>query len=88
MGHGSLQVGSDGKLRKPGQTSIRLDAKPEAKKKKHQDRPEDGSKRLNANEENRLPQPLRGVANFLNEEKAASQEDYKKLRKLKKNPKY
>ncbi len=51
-------------------------------------RPEDGSKRLEANEHNRLPQPLRGVANFLNEERAASQEDYKKLKELKKNPKY
>ena len=51
-------------------------------------RPEDGSSRLQANEDNRLPQPLRGIANFLNEEKAASQEDYKTLRKLKKNPKY
>ena len=38
MGHGSLQVGSDGKLRKPGQTSIRLNAKPEANKKKKKTR--------------------------------------------------
>ena len=88
MGHGSLQVGSDGKLRKPGQTTFRLGGTPGAKKKKHQDRPEDGSSRLEANEHNRLPQPLRGVANFLNEERAASQEDYKKLKELKKNPKY
>ena len=51
-------------------------------------RPEDGSSRLEANQHNRLPQPIRGVANWLNEEKAASQEDYKTLRKLKKNPKY
>ena len=36
----------------------------------------------------RLPQPIRGVANWLNEEKAATQEDYKTLRNLKKNPKY
>lgn len=36
----------------------------------------------------RLPQPLRGIANFLNEEKAATEQDYKKIRELKKNPKY
>ena len=51
-------------------------------------RPEDGSSRLEANQHNRLPQPIRGVANWLNEEKAASQEDYKTLRKQKKTPKY
>ena len=51
-------------------------------------RPEDGSSRLETNQHNRLPQPLRGIANFLNEEGAASREDYKTLRKLKKNPKY
>ena len=62
--------------------------RPDAKKKKHQDRPENGSSRLEANEHNRLPQPIRGVANFLNEEGAAAREDYKTLRKLKKNPKY
>ena len=31
---------------------------------------------------------VRGVKNWLNEEKAAAREDYKTLRKLKKNPKY
>jgi hypothetical protein len=31
---------------------------------------------------------IRGVKNWLNEEKAAAREDYKTLRKLKKNPKY
>ena len=36
----------------------------------------------------RLPQPIRGVLNFLNEEKAAATEDYPRLRELKKNPKY
>jgi len=36
----------------------------------------------------RLPQPLRGIANFLNEESAATRNDFKTLRKLKKNPKY
>ena len=36
----------------------------------------------------RLPQPIRGIANWLNEEKAAAQEDGAKVRKLKKNPKY
>ena len=61
---------------------------PKDKKRFPSVRPEDGSSRLQANEDNRLPQPLRGIANFLNEEKAASQEDYKTLRKLKKNPKY
>ena len=36
----------------------------------------------------RLPQPIRGIANWLNEEKAAAQEDGAKVKKLKKNPKY
>mgnify|MGYP003108417795 CR=1 FL=1 len=36
----------------------------------------------------RLPQPIRGVANWLHEEGAAAREDYKTLRDLKKNPKY
>ena len=36
----------------------------------------------------RLPQPLRGIANFLNEESAATRNDFKTLRKLKKKPKY
>ena len=36
----------------------------------------------------RIPQPIRGVLNFLNEEKAAATEDYPRLRELKKNPKY
>ena len=36
----------------------------------------------------RLPQTLRGIANFLNEESAATRNDFKTLRKLKKNPKY
>tara|TARA_R100000234_G_C4980471_1_gene170547 strand:+ start:146 stop:331 length:186 start_codon:yes stop_codon:yes gene_type:complete len=36
----------------------------------------------------RLPQPIRGIANFLNEEEAATRNDFKTLRKLKKNPKY
>ena len=36
----------------------------------------------------RLPQPIRGIANWLNEEKAATQEDGAKVKKLKKNPKY
>ena len=36
----------------------------------------------------RLPQPIRGIANWLNEEKAAAQEDGAKVRKLKKNPRY
>jgi len=36
----------------------------------------------------RLPQPLRGVANFLNEEKAATEGNFEKLRKLKKKPRY
>ena len=36
----------------------------------------------------RLPQPIRGVLNFVNEEKAAAQEDYATIRKLKKNPRY
>lgn len=41
-----------------------------------------------AKKKKRLPQPLRGAANFLNEERAASREDYATLKKLKKNPKY
>ena len=36
----------------------------------------------------RLIQPLRGIANFLNEEEAATRGDFKTLRKLKKKPKY
>lgn len=36
----------------------------------------------------RLPQPLRGIANFLNEESAATRNDFKTLRKLKNKPKY
>ena len=36
----------------------------------------------------RLIQPIRGIANFLNEEKAATQGNFDKLRKLKKKPKY
>ena len=36
----------------------------------------------------RLPQPIRGIANFLNEEKAATQGNFEKLRKLKNKPKY
>ena len=36
----------------------------------------------------RLPQPVRGIANFLNEEKAATQGNFEKLRKLKKKPRY
>ena len=36
----------------------------------------------------RLPQPIRGIANFLNEESAATRNDFKTLRKLKKKPKY
>ena len=36
----------------------------------------------------RLPQPIRGVMNFLNEEKAAATENYPEIRKLKKKPKY
>jgi len=36
----------------------------------------------------RLIQPLRGIANFLNEESAATRGDYNTLRKLKKKPKY
>ena len=36
----------------------------------------------------RLIQPLRGIANFLNEESAATRNDFKTLRKLKKKPKY
>ena len=36
----------------------------------------------------RLPQPIRGIANWLNEEKAAAQEDGATVRNLKKNPKY
>ena len=36
----------------------------------------------------RLPQPFRGIANFLNEESAATRNDFKTLRKLKKKPKY
>ena len=36
----------------------------------------------------RIPQPLRGAMNWLNEESAAAREDYKKLRNLRKNPKY
>ena len=36
----------------------------------------------------RLPQPLRGIANFLNEESAATRNDFKTLRRLKKKPKY
>ena len=36
----------------------------------------------------RLPQPIRGVLNFLNEEKAATESNYEKLRKLKKKPRY
>ena len=36
----------------------------------------------------KLPQPLRGAANWLNEENAAAREDYETLRNLKKNPKY
>ena len=36
----------------------------------------------------RLPQPLRGIANFLNEESAATRNNFKTLRKLKKKPKY
>ena len=36
----------------------------------------------------RLPQPIRGIANFLNEEQATVEHNFKKLRKLKKNPKY
>jgi len=40
------------------------------------------------NKKKRLPQPIRGIANFLNEESAATRNDFKTLRKLKKNPKY
>jgi len=36
----------------------------------------------------RLPQPIRGIANWLNEEKAAAQEDGATVKKLKKKPKY
>jgi len=36
----------------------------------------------------RLVQPLRGVANFLNEESAATRGDFETLRKLKKKPRY
>jgi len=36
----------------------------------------------------RLPQPIRGVFNWLNEEKAAATEDGAAVRELKKNPKY
>ena len=36
----------------------------------------------------RLIQPLRGIANFLNEEKAATQGNFEKLRKLKDKPRY
>jgi len=36
----------------------------------------------------RLPQPIRGIANFLNEEQAATQGNFEKLRKLKKKPRY
>tara|TARA_R100000458_G_C8142359_1_gene153001 strand:- start:32 stop:211 length:180 start_codon:yes stop_codon:yes gene_type:complete len=36
----------------------------------------------------RLPQPIRGVLNFLNEEEAAATENYSEIRKLKKKPKY
>ena len=39
-------------------------------------------------EKSRLPKPVRGVLNFLNEESAAAREDYKKVKKLKQNPKY
>ena len=39
-------------------------------------------------EKKRLPQPVRGVLNFLNEESAAAREDYKKVNKLRNNPKY
>ena len=36
----------------------------------------------------RLPQPLRGIANFLNEEQAATQGNFEKLRNLKRKPRY
>ena len=36
----------------------------------------------------RLPQPIRGIFNWLNEESAAAREDGATVRKLKKNPKY
>ena len=38
--------------------------------------------------DNLLIRGLKGAGNFLNEESAAAREDYEKLRKLKKNPKY
>ena len=44
--------------------------------------------KTNKTKKKRLPQPFRGVANWLNEEKAAAQEDGATVRKLKKNPKY
>ena len=39
-------------------------------------------------EAKRLPQPIRGALNFLNEESAAAREDYKKVKNLRNNPKY
>ena len=38
--------------------------------------------------ENAAGKALRGIKNWLNEEGAASREDYAELRRLKKNPKY
>jgi hypothetical protein len=38
--------------------------------------------------DNLLIRLIKGGGNFLNEERAASQEDYAELRRLRKNPKY
>ena len=46
------------------------------------------NKKKKKKKDNLLIRGLKGAGNFLNEEQAAPQEDYEKLRKLKKNPKY
>tara|TARA_R100000231_G_scaffold51982_2_gene43869 strand:+ start:61 stop:255 length:195 start_codon:yes stop_codon:yes gene_type:complete len=42
----------------------------------------------NTKKKRRLIQPFRGIANFLNEESAATRNDFKTLRRLKNKPKY
>ena len=48
----------------------------------------DAAGKGNKKRRRRLPQPIRGIANFLNEEEAATRGDTKTLRRLKNNPKY
>ena len=54
-------------------------------------RPKDAPPKKNKKKKatkSRLPKIIRGPLNWLNEEQAASQEDYQKVRELKKNPRY